>query len=79
MTTLYRPIDVLTQAQAATTGVLHVEDDGHGRAMWLVPVEVEEIQAENRGGFFVTERHAAYPFTAYYLQSAPDTATSDAP
>lgn len=42
MATLYKPVDVLTKDQAATPGVLHIEDDGHGRAIWLVPVEVEE-------------------------------------
>ncbi|MGO2819451.1 MAG: hypothetical protein ACTIA5_01530 [Brachybacterium tyrofermentans] len=33
----------------------------------LVPIEAERIRAENRGGFFVVERHAMEPFAAYYV------------
>lgn len=39
---IYKPADVLTKEQAAIPGVFHVEDDGSGQAMWLVPVEVQE-------------------------------------
>lgn len=33
----------------------------------LMPIEAEKIRPENRGGFFVTERHALSPFAAYYI------------
>ncbi|MGO2819449.1 MAG: hypothetical protein ACTIA5_01520 [Brachybacterium tyrofermentans] len=47
-------------------GVGHDSLDDGDKVTVLVPVEAEKIRAENRGGFFVAERHAADPFTAYY-------------